>query len=59
MLDVKKAVITSIHALGFKNHNDTANPLDVSDRDGQARIITWPVNGMYQPDEMRSFRWVA
>lgn len=64
VLDVEKAVFTSIHALGFKDHNNAANPLDPSDQDGPnsgkaALINKWPVFGMYQPDEMRSFRCVC
>lgn len=60
MLDVEKAVITSIHSLGWKDHNNAANPFDPSDLDGPAPLINnWPVYGMYQPDETRSFRCVC
>jgi hypothetical protein len=57
ILDVEQARFTSIHALGFKNHSLPANALDASDQDGPSvNIRNWPVFGMYQPDEMASFR---
>jgi hypothetical protein len=57
VLDVRTATITSLHALGFKDHSNPRNPLDPSDRDGPAaKIANWPVFGLYQPDEMKSFR---
>lgn len=56
VLDVKAAVITGIYPLGFKNHSAPGNGLDPSDRDNQAKIGNWPVFGMYQPDEIKSFR---
>jgi hypothetical protein len=55
VLDVESATITSIHGLGFKDHSRGYNGLDVSDADGGASIGTWPVFGLYQPDEMKSF----
>lgn len=62
VLDVERAVITSIHALGWKDHSAVANPFDPSDQDGPSGgkaplIRNWPVFGIYQPDEMRSFRF--
>jgi hypothetical protein len=57
VLDVERAVITAIHGLGFKNHSVSFNALDPTDTPLEAKIGTWPVFGMYQPDEMRSFRW--
>lgn len=56
VLDVERAVITAIHGLGFKNHSLPYNALDPTDQPKEAKIGTWPVYGMYQPDEMRSFR---
>jgi hypothetical protein len=63
ILDVEKARFTSIHALGFKDHSLPANALDASDREvsnsppsGNINIRNWPVFGLYQPDEIASFR---
>lgn len=56
VLDVKAATITGVYPLGFKNHSAPGNGLDPSDRGGEAKIGNWPVFGMYQPDEIRSFR---
>lgn len=56
VLDVASATITSIHGLGLKDHSKEWNALDPSDKDGGANIATWPVWGMYQPDEIKSFR---
>lgn len=64
LLDVERAAFRSIHALGLKNHNLPTNALDASDRDGpggsKAAILKQqPVYGMYQPDEMASYRCVV
>ena len=44
------AEMTAILPLGVKDHLRAGNELDVSDRDGAARLDTWPVYGMYLPD---------
>lgn len=56
MLDVASATIISVQGLGFKDHSKPYNALDTSDADGGANIVSRPVFGLYQPDEMRSFR---
>jgi hypothetical protein len=61
IVDVKRAVVTGVYPLGFKDHRLSVNALDPSDEDGAGgagaiNIDTWPVSGMYQPDEIRSFR---
>jgi hypothetical protein len=61
IVDVKRAVVTGVYPLGFKDHSRAVNALDPSDEDGAGgagaiNIDTWPVFGMYQPDEIRSFR---
>lgn len=56
VLDVATATITKIVGLGFKDHSSSSNPLDPSDRDNGINIANWPVHGLYQPDEMKSFR---
>jgi hypothetical protein len=56
VVDVKTATIRAIYPLGFKNHSNTRNPLDPTDVPLKVTIGTWPVFGMYMPDEMKSFR---
>lgn len=62
-LDIPSATFTRIVGLGFKDHTQTANKLDASDRDvpgssnnGIINIRNWPVLGMYQPDSIASYR---
>lgn len=62
-LDIPSATFTKIAGLGFKDHTQTANKLDASDRDvpgssnnGIINIQNWPVLGMYQPDSIASYR---
>jgi hypothetical protein len=56
-VDIATATVTDILPLGFKDHGQAGNELDVSDRDGTTiNIKTWPgVHGMYQPDAMVSY----
>lgn len=62
-LDISSATFTKITGLGYKDHTQTANKLDASDRDvpgssnnGIINIRNWPVLGMYQPDSIASYR---
>lgn len=57
VLDVEAAEFTDIVPLGFKDHLQPGNELDVSDQDGAIRIANWPVLGMYQPDGFDAYRW--
>ena len=50
VVDIDTATVTELQGLGFKDHSQTANALDASDRDDAINIQTWPVFGMYQPD---------
>jgi DNA-binding beta-propeller fold protein YncE len=50
VLDVRRALITDILPLGYKDHSLPGNGLDASDRDDAINIANWPVYGMYQPD---------
>jgi len=54
-IDIKKASVEEILPLGYKDHLDPANKLDVSDKDGQIYLAPWPVFGMYCPDAIASF----
>ncbi|MEO0558435.1 MAG: choice-of-anchor I family protein [Bacteroidota bacterium] len=44
------ATVASVQGLGFKDHSQTGNGLDASDRDDAIAIASHPVFGMYQPD---------
>jgi hypothetical protein len=55
VVDVKRAVVTEIKALGLKDHSLPGNGLDPSDRDGAIAIGSWPVFGMYLPDGIESY----
>jgi hypothetical protein len=57
LLDLRTAEFTDIVPLGFKDHMEPGNELDVSDRDGGIRLANWPVYGMYQPDGFDTYRW--
>ena len=59
-VDIAGAAVTSIKALGFKDHSKSGSALDVSDRDsptgtGTVTIKNWPVFGMYQPDGIAAY----
>jgi 3-phytase len=54
--------VTSILPLGLKDHSQSENGLDASDRDGTGNsakpgnIQSWPVFGMYQPDAIVAYQ---
>ena len=54
VVDLKKAEVTSILPLGYKDHSSAGNEFDASNRDGAINIQNWPTLGMYQPDSMSS-----
>ncbi|MEL7036291.1 MAG: choice-of-anchor I family protein [Cyanobacteria bacterium J06592_8] len=55
LLDLETQEFTEIVGLGFKDHSLPGNSLDASDRDDAINIANWPVQGMFQPDEVASF----
>ncbi len=55
-IDLRAARVTSIRALGWKDHSTAGNGLDPSDRDGGPNIRAWPVRGLYMPDAVAAFR---
>ncbi|MBK9053245.1 MAG: choice-of-anchor I family protein [Chloroflexi bacterium] len=55
IIDIDTATITTIVALGFKDHLSSGAGLDASDRDNIINIANWPVWGMYQPDSIASY----
>ena len=54
-VDIGSATVTSIAALGTKDHSLLVNALDASDQDGAINIRSWPVKGMYLPDSIQAF----
>lgn len=61
IIDIASATVTSIKALGLKDHSLPGNGIDASDRDGAGNaalpgnIQNWLVVGMYMPDGIASF----
>jgi DNA-binding beta-propeller fold protein YncE len=55
ILDIASKKFTSIKALGLKDHAKAGNGFDASDRDKKINIRTWPVKGIYMPDEIASY----
>ena len=56
IIDIRSATVTSLVALGSKDHSLGGNGLDPSDRDGGIQIATWPVQGMYLPDAIDAYK---
>jgi hypothetical protein len=59
-VDLATKTVRRIMGLGFKDHSLAGNGLDPSDREvsssqGAIAIGTWPVFGMYQPDNIATF----
>ena len=42
--------ITSVWALGTKDHSLPGNGFDISDNNGEVLIANWPIKSYYQPD---------
>ncbi|WP_194165600.1 choice-of-anchor I family protein [Oceanobacillus sp. CFH 90083] len=49
-LDLEKGAFTSVQSFGWKDHSETGNGMDASDKDGKINIQEWPVLGIHQPD---------
>ncbi len=56
VIDLRRAAVRSLVALGSKDHALPGNALDASDRDGRINIVNWPVRGLYQPDAIDTFK---
>ena len=54
-VNIRAARVTDIWGLGVKNHGRAANAMDVSNRDGEINITTWPVFGFPQPDSIAAY----
>ncbi|MFS0865707.1 choice-of-anchor I family protein [Microbacterium sp. 179-B 1A2 NHS] len=56
VVDLARATVTDIHALGFKDLGLAGNALDASDRDGGYRLRSYDgLNGIYMPDAIDSY----
>lgn len=59
VVNLVKGEVTSIAPLGFKDHSQSRNAMDASNRDDAINIQPWPTRGMYQPDSIASFRFLG
>jgi hypothetical protein len=57
IVDLEKAKVTNVLPLGYKDHKQAGNELDVSNKDDRIRITNWPVFGMYQPDAITAYEY--
>lgn len=56
-IDLAQQKVTDINPLGYKDHGQVGNELDVSDKDGLINIKTWAgLVGMYQPDSIANYQ---
>ncbi len=56
IIDIAAGKVEKIVGLGLKDHSKPGKGLDASDQGGTIGIVARPVNGMYQPDAIYSFR---
>jgi DNA-binding beta-propeller fold protein YncE len=56
VVDVAAAQVVRIVALGTKDYSLPGNELDPSDKDGGIHLRTWPVQGLFLPDAIATFR---
>ena len=54
-VDLATGTLTDVWALGFKDHRNPGNELDVSNRDDVINIRNWPVYGVYMPDAIATY----
>ncbi|MCH7392468.1 choice-of-anchor I family protein [Acinetobacter dispersus] len=56
-IDIAQQKVTDIYPLGYKDHGQIGNELDVSDKDKKIDIKTWAgLFGMYQPDSIANYQ---
>ena len=55
IVDIRRAEVTDIVPLGFKDHLAPGNGFDASNRDDMINIANWPTRGMYMPDGIASY----
>ena len=56
VIDLDRARVTKLVPLGTKDHSVAGAGLDASDRDNAINIRPWPVNGLFMPDAIASFK---
>ena len=54
-VDLATGTLTDVWSLGFKDHRNPGNELDVSNRDDVINIRNWPVYGVYMPDAIATY----
>ena len=55
IVDLAKREVTQLVGLGFKDHSQDGNWIDVSDKDGSVSIRPWPLKALYEPDGIACF----
>ena len=53
-VDLTTNTISGFKGLGFKDHSELDQGMDVSNEDGMINIQNWDVKGVYQPDAISS-----
>lgn len=56
VISISQARIDTILPLGSKDHLSSINAFDASDKDGMIYPYNWPVNGLYLPDAIVTFK---
>ena len=56
VIDIRRARVTRLLGLGYKDHSLPGAGLDASDKDDSVNIANYPLHGMYLPDGIDSFR---
>jgi hypothetical protein len=56
VIDIRRAQVTDLFGLGYKDHSLQGSALDASDKDDIINIANYPVQGMYLPDSIDNFR---
>ncbi|MFI4917065.1 MAG: choice-of-anchor I family protein [Phycisphaerales bacterium JB060] len=54
-VNIRAARVSDIWGLAVKNHSLAANAMDVSNRDGEINITTWPVFSIPMPDAIAAY----
>ncbi|MEL7497775.1 MAG: choice-of-anchor I family protein [Planctomycetota bacterium] len=59
VVDLRRGIVRSVAALGFKDHSIPGNGIDASNRDDAINIQNWPTLGMYQPDSIATYKFLG
>lgn len=57
VINIKKAKVKKLIPLGTKDHSLPGNEMDASNKDDRTSIQTWPVQGFYMPDSIKSYKF--